>query len=70
MKRTGIISVLLVVILLISTSCASGVSQEEYDGVKKEISAIQSELASLQSELTDKLAEYMVIQLMKWLKPF
>ena len=56
MKRTGIISVLLVVILLISTSCTSGISQDEYDRVKNELSTIQSELASLQSKLTESMA--------------
>jgi len=53
MNRTGIISVLFVVIILISTSCASGVPQQEYDRVKNELSAIQGELASLQSKLTE-----------------
>ncbi len=56
MKRTGIIPVLLVVILLISTSCTSGISQDEYDRVKNELSTIQSELASLQSKLTESMA--------------
>ena len=56
MNRTGIISVLLVVIILISTSCASGVSQEEHERVKNELSAIQGELASLQSKLTESVA--------------
>jgi uncharacterized protein YkwD len=54
MKRIGIISALLGVLLLVSTSCASGVSQEEYDRVKNELSAIRSEISSLQG----KLAEY------------
>lgn len=62
MKRTVIISILLVILLLLSTSCASGVSQEEYDRVKKELSAIQGELASIQSELTGKLTESMTLQ--------
>ena len=56
MNRTGIISGLLVVIILISTSCASGVSQEEHERVKNELSAIQGELASLQSKLTESVA--------------
>ena len=56
MNRTGIISLLLVVIILISTSCAPGVSQEEHERVKKELSAIEGELASLQSKLTESVA--------------
>ena len=56
MKRIGIISALLVVLLLVSTSCTSGVSQEEYDRVKNERSAIQGELASLQSKLAESMA--------------
>jgi uncharacterized protein YkwD len=56
MNRTGIIPVLLVVIILISTSCTLGVSQEEHERVKNELSAIQGELASLQSKLTESVA--------------
>jgi len=56
MNRIGIISMFLVVIILISTSCASGVSQEEHERVINELSAIQGELASLQSKLTESVA--------------
>jgi len=56
MKRTGIISMLLVILLLLSTSCASGISQEEYDSVKNELNAIKSELAALQGQLAESEA--------------
>ena len=56
MYRSGIISVFLVFILLISASCASGVSQEEHETVKRELSAVQDELASLQGNLTEAVA--------------
>ena len=56
MNRAGIVSVLLVGIILISTSCASGVSQQDYDRVKNELSAVQGELASLQIKLTQAVA--------------
>ena len=56
MNRSGIISVFLVLILLISMSCASGVSQEEHERVKNELNAVQGELASLQSKLTEAVA--------------
>ena len=56
MNRASIISVLLVGIILISTSCASGVPQQEYDRVKNELSAVQGELASLQVKLTEAVA--------------
>ena len=53
---------LLVVIILISTSCASGVSQEEHERVKNELSAIQGELESLQSKLIGKMTESVALQ--------
>ena len=56
MNRTGIISVLFVVIILISTSCTLGVPQQEYDRVKNELSAVQGELAALQGKLTESVA--------------
>ena len=43
------------------TSCASSVSQEEYDRVSNELSAVQSQLASLENKLAEcesKQAEY------------
>ena len=56
MKRIGIISALLVVMLLVSTSCASGVPQEAYDRVQDELSTIESELATLQGKLAESEA--------------
>ena len=56
MNRASIISVLLVGIILISTSCVSGVSQEEHQRVKNELNAVQGELASLQIKLTEAVA--------------
>jgi len=56
MNRASIISVLLVGIILISTSCVSGVSQEEHQRVKDELNAVQGELASLQIKLTEAVA--------------
>jgi len=53
MNRTGIISVLFVVMILSSTSCTSGIPQQEYDRVSNEMRTAQNQLASLQ----DKLAE-------------
>jgi hypothetical protein len=56
MNRASIISVFLVGIILISTSCVSGVSQEEHQRVKNELSTVQGELASLKVKLAEAVA--------------
>ena len=56
MNRVSIISVLLFSIILISISCVSGVSQEEHQRVKNELSTVQGELVSLQDKLTEAVA--------------
>jgi len=53
MKRTGIISVFFVVMILNSTSCTSGIPQQEYDRVSNEMRAAQNQLASLQGKLAE-----------------
>jgi len=54
MIKITMVSILSVMMLLGASSCASGVSQQEYQRVSNELSSIQSEIASLQ----DKLVEY------------
>jgi len=53
MNRTGIISVFFVVMILSSTSCTSGIPQQEYDRVSNEMRAAQNQLASLQGKLAE-----------------
>ena len=53
MRKITIISLLLVMALFSVPSCASTVSQQEYDRVSSELSTIQSQLASLQAKLTE-----------------
>ena len=56
MNRASIVSVLLVGIILIFTSCVSGVSQEEHERLKNELSTVRGELVSLQDKLTEAVA--------------
>ena len=53
MRKSAILSILLIVAVLGALSCAPEVTQEEYDRVSSELSAIQGQMATLQ----DKLAE-------------
>ncbi|MFC1961628.1 CAP domain-containing protein [Chloroflexota bacterium] len=51
MRRTAMIMISLVMLLLAVSSCAPSVSQQEYDRVSSELSAVKTELASIQTEL-------------------
>jgi hypothetical protein len=51
MKKIGILLIALVVSLGCAGSCASGVSQQEYDEVNNELVALQNQIASLQDRL-------------------
>jgi hypothetical protein len=53
MKKTAILSVLLIVASLSILSCTPTASQEEYQRLDRELSEAQSELASLQSQLAE-----------------
>ena len=53
MRKITILSMLLVMALFTVPSCASEVSQQEYDRVSNELSTIQSQLASLQGKLAE-----------------
>lgn len=53
MKKTIIISTLLIMALFSVLSCAPAVSQQEYDQVTGELSETQGKLASLRSELAE-----------------
>ena len=53
MRKITILSMLLVMALFVVPSCASGISQQEYDRVSNELSTIQSQLASLQGKLAE-----------------
>ncbi len=58
MRKTAMLSMLLIIALLSVPSCAPTVPQPEYDKVKNELSTIQSQLTSLQG----KLAEFEMLQ--------
>lgn len=53
MKKIAMLLALFAMTLFIVSSCASGISQEEYDSVCDELSAVQSQVASLQSKLAE-----------------
>jgi cell division protein FtsB len=52
MQKITVVAILLVALFTVS-SCASGVSQEEYDRLNDELSVAQSQLASLQQKSAD-----------------
>ncbi len=68
MRKIIMLSVLLVLALFSVPSCASTVSQQEYDRVTDELRALQSQLASLQGKLTE--AELLQVQNEGWEKQF
>lgn len=53
MKKTIVLSVLLIMALFSVLSCAPAISQQEYDQVTGELSETQGKLASLRSELAE-----------------
>ncbi len=53
MKKTIVLSILLIMALFSVLSCAPAVSQQEYDRVTSELSETQSQLALLQSDLDE-----------------
>jgi uncharacterized protein YkwD len=53
MRKIMLLSMLLVIALFAIPSCASGVTQEEYDRVSNELRAAQNQLASLQGKLAE-----------------
>ncbi len=53
MKKTIVLSILLILALFNVLSCAPAVSQQEYDRVTNELSETQSQLASLRSDLAE-----------------
>ena len=55
MKKISILSALLLIVLF-SASCASGVPQEDYDRLSEELSAVQSQMTSLQSQVAEAAA--------------
>jgi hypothetical protein len=59
-KRVSLVLTVCILILLVSTSCATRISQEEYDELDSELKQVQQELiqaeatvSSLQTELTE-----------------
>lgn len=53
MKKSAILTMLLVVAISGVLSCAPEVSQQEYDRIESELSAIQSQMATLQGKLAE-----------------
>lgn len=53
MKKIAILSMVLVVSVLGALSCASGVSQEEYDRVASELLALQGQIVTMEGKLTE-----------------
>ncbi len=58
MRKIIIFSMFLVLVIFSALSCASGVSQEEYDRVNGELLALQNQLTTMQG----KLAETQLVQ--------
>lgn len=53
MRKIAIFSMLLALIVFSALSCASGVSQEEYDRVQGELSTLQTQMTALQAKLAE-----------------
>ncbi len=52
-RKTALLSILLVIALLNLPACASGVSQQEYDGVRNQLSEMKDQLELVQAELAE-----------------
>jgi len=52
MKKIVTLGTAMIIILLLLPSCASGISQEEYDKLSGDLAAAQAQIQSLQDELT------------------
>ena len=57
MKKATLIAMLLVLMLFLLSSCAAGVSQQEYDKVKSDLATAQTQIQSLQADLSAKESE-------------
>jgi len=54
MKKAIVISIALVLMLFLLSSCAAGVPQEEHDRVSSDLAAAETQIQSLQDELSAK----------------
>ena len=61
MKKTILIGVALILMLLLLPSC-TGVSQEEYDQISSELSAAQEQIQSLQTDLNEAQMQVNALQ--------
>jgi hypothetical protein len=52
MKKTILLCMVAVLMLVLLTSCSTGVSQEQYDKTSKDLAAAQTQIQSLQGNLT------------------
>ncbi len=58
MKKIFGIGMALILILLLSVSCSSGVSQDKYDKVNSDLTAAQAQVQTLQAQLSAKQSEF------------
>jgi hypothetical protein len=56
MKKTVLVALAMIVVLLLLPSCAGGVSEEEYDRVKADLAAAQAQLEAANKDRADVLA--------------
>ena len=62
MRKTILTGMVLILMLFLLPSCATGVSQEEYDRVSSDLAATQTQTQSLQADLSKAQAQIQSLQ--------